>query len=47
MLLLTIIVDTTSVMDTNGVGIVVVIGSWVVVGGRGECTEIFCPTEAN
>ena len=47
MLLLITIVDSTSVMDANGVGIVVVIGAWVVVGGRGECTEIFRTTEAN
>ena len=47
MLLSIIIVDGTSVMDANGVSIVVVVGTWVVVGGRGACTEIFRPTESN
>ena len=32
--MLLLITDSTSVMDANGVGIVVVIGAWVVVGGR-------------
>ena len=45
--MLLLIVDSTSVMDANGVGIVVVIGAWVAVGGRGVCTEIFRPLETN
>jgi len=45
--MLLLIVDSTSVMDTNGVGIVDVIGVGAVVGGRGECTEIPRPIEAS